>query len=120
MVVFQASGGMTDPVQPVPASKVPVVAIVWAGTVLSVILLVCLTILAWADKDSEAITRVVNTLLNFVGLLVGGGAFVFSRNAARNAEAATHNSAAAAVQTNGGLEQRIQAAVTAALDERAR
>ncbi len=82
-----------------------------SGTLLGVSVIGSITVLALYDKDASQVVQLINLLLSTVGMLTGSGAFVYAGAAARQ-------SRQAAVQTNGGLEARIEAAVTRVLDAR--
>lgn len=59
--------------------------------------------LAAKGSDVTEFRSFINTLLNFVGPLISGGALVYASQAAK--------------QTNGGLDKRIKDGARAAIDE---
>lgn len=85
-------------------------ALIAAGTLLAAVIVGCMTLLILNGKSTEDIRALLNTVMNFVSILLGGGAMVFARQA--NASAGQ-----AAQQTNGELDARIRSAVTAALED---
>ncbi len=87
--------------------------VVYCGAIIIVAIIAALTLLAVLGKDSTEISRLINTAFNFAGLLLGGGGLVYGRLAATRA-------GQAAEQTNGGMEERITAAVHRALEEERR
>lgn len=89
--------------------------IVAGGTVVAVTFIICLTLLAMEGKSSEDLSRLLNTGLNVLGVLLGGGALWRVGTAAREASGARQEAAQAAAQTNGALDARIEAAVQRAI-----
>lgn len=92
--------------------------IIMGATVVSVVFIVCLTVLAMEGKSSEDLSRLLNTGLNVVGVLLGGGALWRVGTAAREASGARQEARTAAEQTNGALDARMAAAVHRVLNER--
>jgi hypothetical protein len=86
-------------------SKAPNTVIVVCATLLAVALLICMTVLAYFEKDAETLVRVINTVLNAAGVLLGAGAFVYSGSAAKRADDAANTVA------NGDLDSRIRTAM---------
>jgi len=84
-----------------------------AGTILGVTLIIAMTVLSYADKDSTELRSLINTVLNAVSVILSGGAVVFARNAQTNA-------AIAAEQTNGAMDPRMEQAVARVLAQRDR
>lgn len=66
-------------------------------------------VLSVTDSDAAEFRGFLNVVANIGGLLLGGGAVAYSGAAARNSQVT-------AEQTNGQLDERIAAAVAAALD----
>ena len=93
-------------------SKAPNTVLVVCGTVMGVAVLICMTVLAYFEKDAETLVRVVNTVLNAAGVLLGAGAFVYSGSAAKRADDAANTVA------NGDLDRRIRTALTRVMNER--
>lgn len=88
----------------------------------SAVVVVCLTVvvlaviatvgaLSYAGRDASGIMSLVNTGLNFAGVLLGGSALVLSGTAARSAVKAED-------ALNGQLDARIEQAVGRALRAR--
>lgn len=93
--------------------KAPNTVIVVCATVMAITVLICMTVLAYFEKDAETLVRVINTVLNAAGVLLGAGAFVYSGSAAKRADDAANTVA------NGGLDARIRTALRRVLaDER--
>ena len=92
--------------------------IILGATVTAVTFIICLTVLALEGKQSEDLSSLLNTGLNVLGVLLGGGALWRVGTAAREASGARAEARQAAHQTNGGLDERIRTAVAAVLDER--
>lgn len=90
-------------------AKAPNTVLVVCGTLLAAVVLLCLTFLAYFEKDTDTLIRLINTLLNAVGVLLGAGAFVYSGTAAKRAD-----DAASTVQ-NGNLDRRIREAMSRVL-----
>ena len=105
---------MTSPNPNVPDSvvyrrlSVPPLALVIAGTVLAVVVLGCVTILAYAGKDATELRSLINTVLNFASVALGGGTLLYAGSANQKASKAVE-------QTNGALDQRIREAVANAV-----
>lgn len=91
--------------------KAPPTVLVVCGTVVGVAVLICMTVLAYFEKDAETLVRVINTVMNAAGVLLGAGAFVYSGSAAKRADDAANTVA------NGDLDRRIRAAVTRVLKD---
>lgn len=68
-----------------------------------VAILAAFTVLAINDADTTELRAWLNTLLNFGGIVLGGGGVAYAASADRKA-------GKAAEQTNGGLDLRIEAA----------
>jgi len=82
-------------------SKLPTAAWICL-TVAFMTVVVAFVILSNNGTDATEFRSFLNTILNLVGLLLGGGALAFAGQAAK--------------QTNGNLDARIKQAVQAALD----
>lgn len=91
--------------------KYPPTTIAICLTFLVTVVVGSVTLLAFYEKDPSQIVQMLNLILSVGGLGTGATALVYSGAAAQHSQRA-------AVQTNGGMETRIQAAVTAALNER--
>lgn len=79
-------------------------AIAWACiTVAFVAVVVAFVALSISGSDPAEFRSFLNTVLNFAGLLLSGGAVAFAGKAAQ--------------QTNGSLDARIQLAIKDALDQ---
>jgi hypothetical protein len=92
-------------------SKAPNTVLVVCATVMGVAVLICMTVLAYFEKDAETLVRVVNTVLNAAGVLLGAGAFVYSGSAAKRADDAANT------VSNGELDGRIRTALRRVLAE---
>jgi len=68
-----------------------------------------MVLLTYVDKDADALSRLLNTLLNAIGAFAGTGALIYASSASKKATQA-------ADQTNGTLDERIQANVHKALN----
>ena len=83
--------------------------VIIGAVVVSVTFIVCLTVLALEGKSSEDLSRILNSGLNLVSIIVAGGAYWRSGQAAEQAGGARQEAATAAQQTNGQLDARIGA-----------
>jgi hypothetical protein len=90
-------------------AKAPNTVLWVCGTVVAVAILICITVLSYFEKDADTLVRVINTVLNAAGVLLGGGAFVYSASAAKRADDA------ASTVENGDLDRRIRSAVARVL-----
>lgn len=88
--------------------KTPNGVLLVCGTVVVLAVIASLTFLAWGGKDAAEIRSLINTVMNLASLILGGGAFVYSGMAAKRSDEAAEN-------TNGKMDQKIEAAVTRAL-----
>lgn len=86
--------------------KAPNNVLVICISLLAAVVVLCLTFLAYNERDTDALIRYVNTLLNAVGVLLGAGAFIYSGSAAKRA-----NDVANTVE-NGEFDKRIRRAVS--------
>lgn len=93
--------------------------IVICGTILAVSVLAAYVYLANAGKDAAEISRFVNTLLNFAMILIGSVGAVAAGSASKTASEAKQAAEQAVSQTNGQLDQRIEAAILSALERQA-
>lgn len=70
--------------------------------------LAALVVLSVTGTPADELWTLLNRVANFGGLLLGGGSVVYAGAAARNSQQA-------AEQTNGALDERIEAGVQRAL-----
>lgn len=94
--------------------------IIAGAVIVSVTFLVCLTVLAYEGKTSEDLSRILNSGLNLLTIILAGGAYWRAGRADNQATGARAEARTAAEQTNGQLEERIANAVSTALDGRPR
>lgn len=92
-------------------SKAPNSVLAVCATIMGIVILICITVLSYFEKDTETLVRIVNTALNAAGVLLAGGAFVYSGSAAKRADDAANT-----VQ-NGELDRRIRNAMTRVLQQ---
>lgn len=99
--------------------------IIGGATVVSVVFIICLTVLAFEGKQSEELSRILNSGLNLLGALLAGGAYWRASQATeqaggarQEARGAQQEARVAAQQTNGALDDRIAQAVHRVLDQR--
>lgn len=85
--------------------------IILGGVLLGMTFIICLTVLAMEGKTSEDLSRILNSGLNLLGLLLAGGAYWRAGGAERAGRAA-------AEQTNGQMDGRMEAALDRALQAR--
>lgn len=78
--------------------RAPGSVIVICLTIFGVVLLGCITFLAYAGRDTMELSRLVNTLLNGGGFLSGIGALFYAGAAARSASRAEQQTTPDAVQ----------------------
>lgn len=97
---------------------VPTGALIIAVTTVIVVVIACLTLLAYAGKDASQLRSFINTVLNIGSVVLSGGGLIYAGSANAKASQAADKSAQAADQTNGGLDARIHAAVTRALEDK--
>lgn len=90
--------------------------IVAGATLVAVTFIVCLTVLASMGKTSEDLSRILNSGLNLLTIILAGGAYWRAGRADNQAAGARTEARAAAEQTNGALEPRIAAVVRAELE----
>ncbi len=107
-------GGMLDGMTDGP-TKNYVPLFIGAITVVAVTMIVCLTILSLQKADATEISRLLNTTLNFVAPIIGGGGLLVGIQARNQAAQAAEAARVTALQTNGALDLRIQSAVARAL-----
>jgi hypothetical protein len=81
----------------------------WFLTVAFVAVVAAFVVLGVTGTDAAEFRGFLNVVSNLAGLLLGGGAVVYSGAAAKNSQQA-------AEQTNGALDERIEAGVRAALE----
>lgn len=103
---------MTRPVPTLPPSlKDYMPHIVWGGLGLAFTLISAMTFLIAIGKPTDDLSRLLNTAANLVTVVLSGGGFLYAKKA-------TDAANVTAVQTNGGLDDRIKAQVHQALVER--
>lgn len=66
-------------------NKAPNWVLVVCGTILSLALVSAVTLLSITGSSTDDLIRLVNTVMNFLGILLGGGAWVTAAAAARSA-----------------------------------
>ena len=101
----------TTPGSSLPSLRSYVPHLVYGGVALAVTLIAAMTYLTAIGKPTDDLSRLLNTAANIVTLVLTGGTLLYSK---RGQDAAT----VAAVQTNGGLDERIRAQVHQAMSER--
>ncbi len=90
-------------------SKAPNVVIVICITMLLAVTIGSITVLVALGRNPHDVISFIMVLLNAAGLLLGSGAFLYSASAAKSSSQASE-------QLNGGLTQRIEAAVQNHID----
>lgn len=81
--------------------------IIGGATLVAVVFILCLTYLAAEGKQSEELSRILNSGLNLLGALLAGGAYWRASQATEQAGGARVEARAAAEQTNGQLDARV-------------
>ena len=91
--------------------KAPSAVLLICGTVVVVAIIGAGTALSLYGKDTEALIRVINTLMNALGILTGTGALLYAGAAAKSSAKVEEKT------SNGELDARIEDAVKIALQQ---
>jgi preprotein translocase subunit SecD len=68
-------------------TKAPNWVLVVCGTLVALAIIAAITLLSATGSSSDDLIRLVNTAMNFLGILLGGGAWVTASAAAKSASA---------------------------------
>lgn len=80
-----------------------IIGLAACGTFLAVAVLAAMVVLSLNGGDTEVVSRFVNTILNFVTIIVTSGAAVAAGAAAKNSAEARETAQKAVEQTNGPI-----------------